>query len=279
MDSGIPQLPAATVRSIWPKPPIARRDITSGTLRRQAIASVRHLSQRLRGWKNRRPMPDAGPSFVRQLTPADADALIAVVRRRAIAKSEHLLHAGAAGDEVMLVLSGRVKLIAYGNDRREVVIGIRGPGELIGEMAALGAQRRTATAVALDDVEVGLLSAAQLREFLDTRPGAERALTRVFIRRLTDADRARVDLATQDSVGRIAARLLALADDYGISVKDGTRIELPLTQDELASWTGATRETVSRALTMMRRLGWVASESRRITVLDRDALRKRSGGP
>jgi len=224
-------------------------------------------------------MSDAGPSFVRQLTPADADALIAIVRRRAIAKSERLLHAGAAGDEVMLVLSGRVKLIAYGNDRREVVIGIRGPGELIGEMAALGAQRRTATAVALDDVEVGLLSAAQLREFLDTRPGAERALTRVFIRRLTDADRARVDLATQDSVGRIAARLLALADDYGISVKDGTRIELPLTQDELASWTGATRETVSRALTMMRRLGWVASEGRRITVLDRDALRKRSGGP
>ncbi len=249
-----------------------------GTVCARATASVRHLSHPPRGWKNRPPMPDAGPSFVRQLTPADADALMAMVRPRTIAKAGHLLHAGAAGDEVILVLRGRVKLIAYGSDRREVVIGIRGPGELIGEMAALGAQRRTATAVAIDDVEIGLLSAAQLREFLDSRPGAERALTRVLIRRLTDADRARVDLATQDSVGRIAGRLLALAVDYGTPLKNGTRIELPLTQDEIASWTGATRETVSRALVMMRGLGWVASEGRRITVLDPEALRQRSGG-
>jgi CRP-like cAMP-binding protein len=50
-----------------------------------------------------------------------------------------------------------------------------------------------------------------------------------------------------------------------------------LTQDELASWTGATRETVSRALRLMRRLGWIATDHRSITVLDPDALRQRCG--
>lgn len=223
-------------------------------------------------------MSVARTSFLRQLAPADAEALTSRLRRRSVAKSQHLIHAGAAGDDVLLVLSGQVKLVAYGADGREVVIGIRGPGELIGEMAALGGQRRTATVVALDDVEVGLLTATELRDFLATHAGSERALIRVFIQRLTDADRARVDLATQDSVGRIAGRLLALATDHGAPVQGGTRIELPLTQDELASWTGATRETVSRALAMMRRLGWVGTEGRRITVLDAEALRKRSGG-
>jgi CRP/FNR family cyclic AMP-dependent transcriptional regulator len=59
---------------------------------------------------------------------------------------------------------------------------------------------------------------------------------------------------------------------------EGIRIELSLTQDELASWTGATRETVSRALRLMRRLGWVATEHGSITVLDVAAMRERCGG-
>ena len=57
----------------------------------------------------------------------------------------------------------------------------------------------------------------------------------------------------------------------------GTRIELSLSQDELARWTGATRETVSRALRLMRQLGWVATDHRTITVLDPAALRERAG--
>jgi CRP-like cAMP-binding protein len=101
---------------------------------------------------------------------------------------------------------------------------------------------------------------------------------RMLVRRLTEASRDVVDLATQDSVGRIAKRLLELAADHGTPVEGGAggvRIELSLTQDELASWTGATRETVSRALRLMRRLGWVATEQRLITILDAEALRER----
>jgi CRP-like cAMP-binding protein len=78
-------------------------------------------------------------------------------------------------------------------------------------------------------------------------------------------------------VGRLAKRLLELASEHGIPVPEGTRIELSLTQDELASWTGATRETVSRALRLMRSLGWIASDQRAITVMDAAALRERCG--
>ena len=224
-------------------------------------------------------MHPADMPFLRQLGREDAAELLSRMRRRHVARGQSLLHAGAAGDEVVAVLEGRVKLVAYGVDRREVVLGLRGPGDLIGEMAALGGQRRTASVVAVDEVDAAYLSAEELRRFLGSHPGAALVLIRMLVRRLSEADRDRIDLATQDSVGRVAKRLVELAADHGTPDGAGTRIELSLTQDELASWTGATRETVSRALALMRRLGWIGTDHRSITVLDPDALRERSGAP
>lgn len=215
--------------------------------------------------------------FLRQLGRDDADALLALARRQRVRRNQPILRAGAAGDGVVIVLEGRVKLVAFGVDHREVVLGIRGPGELIGEMAALAGQRRTASAIAVDDVEAGYLGADELRTFLIEHPQVALVLIRTLVHRLAEADRDRIDLATQDSVGRVAKRLVELAAEHGTPHGDGTRIQLSLTQDELASWTGATRETVSRALGLMRRLGWIGTEHRTITVLDPVALRERSG--
>jgi CRP/FNR family transcriptional regulator, cyclic AMP receptor protein len=224
-----------------------------------------------------RCVPSSHAPFLRQLSAADAEALVQSSRRRMIRKSHTIMRAGSAGDFAAVVLQGRVKFVAYGNDGREVVLALRGPGELIGEMAALGHQLRSATAIAVDAVEIGYLSGEQLREFFSEHPDAAIVLVRMLVGRLTEADRDRVGLATQDSVGRLAKRLLELVAEHGTQVEGGVRIELSLTQGELASWTGATRETVSRALRMMRRLGWIATDRRRIIVIDQDALRERAG--
>ena len=215
--------------------------------------------------------------FLRLLERADADALLARVRRRALARGSVVLSGGSAGDHLVVLLEGRVKVVAAGADGRDVVLAIRGPGELIGEMAALGGQRRTATATAVDEVEAGYLEAEEFRAYLAEHPDAAMTLIRMLVRRLSEATREVVDLATQDSVGRVAKRLLELAADHGAPDGAGTRIDLSLTQDELASWTGATRETVSRALRLMRQLGWIATDNRSITVLDAVAMRERCG--
>jgi len=216
--------------------------------------------------------------FLGQLGVHDAEALVKRLRRRVVPKSSPILRAGAAGEEVIIVLEGRVKLMAAGAGGREVVLAIRGAGELIGEMAVLGGIRRTATAVAVDDVEVGSLSGDEFRTFLTEHPDVGLVLIRMLVRRLAEADRDRIDLATHDSIGRVAGRLLELAGDHGVPAGAGRRIDLSLSQDELASWTGATRETVSRALRLMRTLGWIATDRRAITVLDPAALRRRGSG-
>ena len=222
-------------------------------------------------------MTESQIPFLRQLGREDADALLERVRRKSIPRGTEILRAGAAAEEVVLVLGGRVKLVAFGADRREVVLALRGPGELIGEMAALGAGRRTATGIAVDDVEVGFLPAQELVSFLREHPDAALVVIRMLVRRLAEATRDVVDLSTRDSVGRVARRLVELSSKHGVAAAGGTGVELSLTQDELARWTGATRETVSRALRLMRQLGWVSTDHRTITVLDSAALRERSG--
>ncbi len=109
--------------------------------------------------------------FLRQLGPQDADELLRRVRRRRFAKAQPILRAGAAGDDVVVVLSGRVRLVAIGAEHREVVLAIRGEGELLGEMAALGAQRRTASAIALDDVDAGNPPRRRVPRFPARPPG------------------------------------------------------------------------------------------------------------
>jgi CRP-like cAMP-binding protein len=213
--------------------------------------------------------------FLRQLGKVDADALLERISRKVMPHSAVIMHEGSAGENVALVLEGRVKLVARGVGDRSVVLAIRGPGELVGEMAALGGTRRSATAVAEEDVELGVLSGDEFRGYLRDRPDAALVLLRSLVSRMSEATRGLVELATQDSVGRVARRLIELGPNHGGA--PGGPYELELTQDELASWTGATRETVSRALRLMRQLGWVATGHRTITVLDPAAVRARGG--
>jgi CRP/FNR family transcriptional regulator, cyclic AMP receptor protein len=94
--------------------------------------------------------------------------------------------------------------------------------------------------------------------------------------RLRYADSQQTQFATHDVVGRVAQRLVELGERFGAA--DGGRIEiaLPLSQEELAAWTGSSREAVSKALQLLRSLHVVETGRRHITVLDPEALRRRA---
>src|SRR5436309_3761274 len=144
---------------------------------------------------------NSGPTpFLKQLRKVDADALLERVTRRTMTRSAVIMHEGSAGENVALVLEGRVKLEVRGVGDRTVVLAIRGPGELLGELAALGGTRRSATAVALEDVEIGVLSGEDFRGYLREHPDAALVLLRSVVGRVTEATRGLVELATQDSV-------------------------------------------------------------------------------
>ncbi len=90
---------------------------------------------------------------------------------------------------------------------------------------------------------------------------------------LAEADRQLVDLATRDVTARIAGRLIELTETAGKAEPDGIRITLPLSQEDLAAWAGASREAVARSLHLLRELGWIETRRREIKVRNVDAVR------
>jgi len=188
---------------------------------------------------------------------------------------ERLLHEGESGDSVALIPEGRVKVTHTGPEGHETLLDFRGAGELVGELSALDQAPRSSSVTAIEPVEALLVPAATFRSLLE-QPGFALPLLGMLSKRFRDADRKRIEFGASDSVGRVAARIVELAERYGEATGDGIAIALPISQEELAGWAAVSRAGMASALRTLRELGWIETERRRITVRDLDAVRARS---
>jgi CRP/FNR family transcriptional regulator, cyclic AMP receptor protein len=202
--------------------------------------------------------------------PAVAEAIQARAATRRFARGEALMHAGQPARDVLVLRSGWAKVSSTTPAGRQVLLAFRGPGDLIGELSALDDRPRSATIVALGDVEAAAMSHRAFLALLAELPGAWQALLKVLSGRLRDADAKRVQLAAYTTLGRVAFCLLELGERF--AADDGVDVLLGLSQEELASWAGTSLESVGRSLATMRRLGWIETRRRGFRVLDRDAL-------
>lgn len=217
------------------------------------------------------PPPDGRSAIL----PADDVAVFTdrgAVRR--FARGQALFHEGQLPDRVLLLRAGRVKVYRTTTGGREVVLAIRGPGELVGELAALVRAPRSASVVAIENVEALSLSPEDFVAFLLDRPRAALALLSTLAQRLRDADDKRVEFTAFTTMGRVALRLVELSDQWGRREGDAIHIHLPLSQQELADWTGSSIESVGRALQQMRALHWIETGRRDIRIFDVEALRR-----
>jgi len=153
---------------------------------------------------------------------------------------------------------------------REVVFDVLGAGDVVGELAALDGGVRSASAVALSDVDVLTIPAKAFREAVDADPSLQSALLVDVIRRLRSSDRRQLEFGS-DTLGRVCARLVELAQRSA-----STTVEMPVSQSDLAAWTGQSREAVVKALAALRRLGWIETNGRHVALLQLDSLRERA---
>jgi CRP-like cAMP-binding protein len=215
-------------------------------------------------------------NFGSAVSRAEMEDLVSRGAKRPFRRGSFLMTEGEASDHVILLISGRAKISSYTADGKEVVLAVRGPGDLLGEFSALDGAGRSASVSALEPIEALVIPSERFIAFLAQHGRLAILLLQTTTRKLRDADRKRVEFGAYDTPGRVARRLLELVDRYGESDGDNVRISLSLTQDELAGWTGASREAVSKALREFRDRGWVTTGRRQIIVLDVDALRARS---
>lgn len=222
-------------------------------------------------------MPErSGTDFLDALTPDERRALLQLGRRRRFRRGAVLFREGERSDGVFLVLEGRVKVSYFTDAGREIVLSVRGPGDLLGELSTLDGEPRSASGIAMGTVEAVLVPAEAFLAFLEAHPRVSLALLRMLSRRLREATRRRIEYGAYDTLGRVARRLVELAREGTLPA--GTEIEIPLrlSQEELAGWVGASREAVSKALRVLRRRGWVATHRRGVVILDLEALRRRA---
>ncbi len=216
-------------------------------------------------------------TFVAALHSDDYSALTEIGRSRRYPKGATLFSEGNRSDRVVILTKGRAKISRVTTDGREVLLAVRGAGDLLGEMSAFDERPHSATIVTLEDVDALVLTRQEFKAFLEAHPRAALTLLRMMSTRLRAADETRVDFLAHDAEGRVAKALVDLAERYGEATASGLRISLALSQEELAGWLGASRESVSKALQTLRGRGWIETHRRGITVSDLDALRKRSG--
>jgi len=215
-------------------------------------------------------------AFIDALSERESEDLRAAGRRASYGAGVTLFHQGDDAGAVIVLLAGRAKVASLSSAGREVIVAVRGPGDLVGELAAIDSEPRSATVTTLEPVEVLLVPGSAFAGFLERHPRVALVLLRMLAGRLRYADAQQADFATNDVVGRVAHRLVELAERFGATGEERIEVELPLSQEELAGWTGASREAVSKALQLLRSLRIIETGRRHLTVLDIESLRRRA---
>jgi CRP/FNR family cyclic AMP-dependent transcriptional regulator len=214
--------------------------------------------------------------FLAGLDAAEWERLRELGRRRRWPAGATLFNEGDRARSVIVLLGGRVKVYSLTDQGTEIVLAVRGPGALLGEMSMLDDAPRAASVVALEPLEGLEVRTSAFALFLNEHPNAAAQMVQTIVARLRDADRKRVEFGAHDTQGRVALRLVELAERYGVSAGNGIRIALPFTQEELAGWIGSSRESVAKALRTLRDGGMIETHRKGMSVLDLDGLRARA---
>jgi CRP-like cAMP-binding protein len=216
-------------------------------------------------------------TFLDLLTVAEREALGAVGHERAFPRGSVLMYQDEPSDRIVILLEGRVKVTRVEGDGRESLLSIRDPGDVLGELAFVDGQPRIATVSSIEPVRALLTTPDELRGHLERTPRVAVVLLQIVVGRFRESTLKRTQFANIDTMGRLAARIVELAERYGEPDGDAIAVETPLTREDLAAWTGASRAGAAEALRQLRELGWIGTERRKLLVLDIDALRRRSG--
>lgn len=212
---------------------------------------------------------------------SQSDPLAAALRRdghrRTFPRGQTLFVEGDRPERVYLVERGRVLITCTGSGGKEVVLGLVGSGAVLGEVSVFDGGPRSATAVTVEDVDAVVASASALTRAAQELDTAHE-LIRILASRLRESDRRRLEFASLDTLGRVSWRLVELGERFGRETPEGISLDLPISQDQLASWCAASREATVKALASLRALGAISTGRRHVLIADPEALRRHAEG-
>lgn len=212
--------------------------------------------------------------FLARLETEERSTLLGLGHELAFEPRVRLLHQHEPSSHVLLILRGWTKVTAAAANGYEALLALRGPGDIIGESAALTGRPRSATVTALETVRAMAVEHERFTEFLGRSPAASFALLGLTSDRTRAADRRRLEFASMSVRERFAALLLDLARTHGRRTDEGIELAVPLSKQELAGSVGASREMVQRLLKELRDRDAVSTGRRTLVIMRPDLLRR-----
>ncbi|HEX6817775.1 MAG TPA: Crp/Fnr family transcriptional regulator [Ktedonobacterales bacterium] len=203
--------------------------------------------------------------------------LAAVTRRRSYQAGEIIFHRDDPGQVLFVIREGKVRIYVTSSDGQEVTLAVLAPGDHFGELALLDGHPRSASAITLEPVEVYALRRSDFINTVMRHPRIAVEVMTVLSRRLRDTDRMVEDLLFLDVHGRVAKKLLDLAEQHGVETSEGILIDMRLTQADLAALVGSSRESVNKVIGYFLDKRFISTEKRKITILRHADLRRRIG--
>ncbi len=170
------------------------------------------------------------------------------------------------GDSMYVIMTGRVKVVIFGENGREVTLSILRPGDSFGEMSLFDGQDRSANCIAIEPTVLLVLSREDLLRHLANHPRTSLNLLGEMARRLRRADENIAQLALCDVNERLIHRLVSLAKEEGTEAPEGVLVRRRPTQQELANMIGSCRETISRVFNQLARDGLIIPRGRALVV-------------
>ncbi|MEA2433567.1 MAG: family transcriptional regulator, cyclic receptor protein [Actinomycetota bacterium] len=201
----------------------------------------------------------------------EIDSIAQHATERAFTKNQDIFHRGDHGDSLYVVVSGRVKVYVEYEPGTEMLLTTLGPHEVFGEIALLDDAGRSASAAALEATTLLTLKRVNLLELIHQNPQLADPVLRSVgetVRRLTERA---WDLIFLDLPGRVAKLLLDQAATSG-----GARVELGLTQSDIAGLVGGSRQAVNQVLRHFQQRGYIQMDGQAIVIVKPEDLKRRA---
>ncbi|HVR09831.1 MAG TPA: Crp/Fnr family transcriptional regulator [Thermoanaerobaculia bacterium] len=215
----------------------------------------------------------------RDLLPEQILEMEALMARRTFPGGTLLMSVEQPGSALFIILEGSVKVFLNRDDGSEVIVSLLGSGHTVGEMSVFLGSQRCANAVTMERTAMLCMSGGDFETFLKRLPQLSFNVGRQLSLRLRLANQQILALSSLDVAGRVAREILAFAERFGRDEDRGwIRIPLRLTQGDLASIIGTSRERVNQVMVRFKRRGYLSVDrAHHITVHNREELARRCG--
>ena len=214
-------------------------------------------------------------AFFSELDAASLQHISQAMRKRTFRAGEAIFHRDDPGQVLYIIKEGRVRIRLTSAEGQEVALAVFGQGESFGEMAILDSQPRSADAIAIDKVEVFTLQRQDFVNIVKQQPEIAVAVMKTLSQRIRQGNQMVEDLIFLDVYGRVAKKLMDLSREYGVETDEGVRIDLRITQQELASMVGASRESVNKVMGYFTDKSYISTDKHKVTILRLAELQKR----